>query len=202
MALWYYVPSTSRLSLADLESSSIGSEREDVGGACGVSNSDDVIAKSSDDDPKSCDQLTKADQSNFGSSDTVTVMDQSCTRNESCDPPSKSHDVTNQSHDIFDQSNSFDEFIKQFSPISTDDITLRSHDPAQKSCDPTEDITQKSHDQTDDITGRSHDLIRHLVLERVVQEGEGGGRGPLEVVLRLLDQRKMTERLVYLRDEW
>ncbi|CAI8031827.1 hypothetical protein GBAR_LOCUS18037 [Geodia barretti] len=174
-----------RLSLADLEGASVC----DNSGAV-VSDSEineTCVAKSCDATKESAD-LQPTD---FSFSLFDDVLDQS-----SCDVPSKPHDFTTRSHDLFDQSHdSFDELLRQASnsslrnPNDTNEVTT----------------SDSSLGLRNDITRGSHDLSRHLVLEVVVQEwdgGGGGGRARPELMLRLLDQSTLKESVVHLRDEW
>ncbi|CAI8031826.1 hypothetical protein GBAR_LOCUS18037 [Geodia barretti] len=173
-----------RLSLADLEGASVC----DNSGAV-VSDSEineTCVAKSCDATKESAD-LQPTD---FSFSLFDDVLDQS-----SCDVPSKPHDFTTRSHDLFDQSHdSFDELLRQASnsslrnPNDTNEVTT----------------SDSSLGLRNDITRGSHDLSRHLVLEVVVQEwdgGGGGGRARPELMLRLLDQSTLKESVVHLRDE-
>ena len=179
------------MSLADLERAPVAMGT--VGGAGVGTPANDVIARSCDDDVtnKSHDeeeQLNRKANFSFSDCDLPNILDQSPVLNESHGQHRKLHDM---SHDLFDQSHdSFDEILKH--AHDTHNISVKSND----------DITARSHDLNDDITAMSRDLNRHLVLERAVQEREEGGRTRPEVLLRLLDQRCMRERVVHLRDEW
>ena len=193
-AVPYSIPCSSRrLSLADLERAPVAMAT--VGGAGVGSVANDVIARMSDDvTNKSHDeerQLSRKSNFSFTDCDIPNILDQSHVFNESLDQSRKSHDPINMSHDLFDQSHdSFDEIFKHTQ--AAHNISARSND----------DITTRSHDLNDDITAMSHDLTRHLVLERAVQEREEGERARPEVLLRLLDQGCMRERVVHLKDEW
>ena len=189
-----YIAFFHRLSLADLETAPVALGT--VGGARVGSLANDVTAGARDVTDKSHDERLLSEKSNFSFSDhdMSNIFDQSLVFNKSHDQCSKSHDPINMSHDLFDQSHdSFDELLKH--APTTDDITAGAHDL-------NDDIAAGSHALNDDITTMSHDLTRHLVLERAVQEREEGGRARPEVLLRLLDQGCMQERVVYLRDEW
>ena len=113
--------------------------------------------------------------------------------NISHDPSAGSHDVVSTSCDIMLTSHNE---TKSHAPL------FQPHDHINTS----HVITNESHDPT----CQSRDLTRYLVLETALQEctedsgalSEGGGRRKPEVLLRLLDEHSLTERLVYLRDEW
>ena len=168
-------------------------------GMSGESTSDDVVTKSCDVTTCKSVDLTESpkpslDPTNYSFSSHDQVFDESAA--SLCNTSSKSHDATTGSHDLFD---SFDELLQKAHVTNYDDLE-KVHDPKGDVTSGSHDIT-KSHDQTDDITGGSRDFTRHLVLEAVMQECDGG-RGREELVLRLLDQSSTTEREVYLRDEW
>ena len=114
-------------------------------------------------------------------------------------PSNLQHDVSTGSHDLFDQSHdSFDELIRH---VSSD--APESSRNTTETTEVTSNTTEGALGLSDDITRGSHDLSRHLVLEAVVQEWEGGGgRARPELMLRLLDQSTLKESVVYLRDEW
>ena len=189
-----------RLSLADLEGDAVSHGTSQTG-MSGESTSDDVVAKSCDVticksvDPTESSvrdnaQRPSLDPSNYSFSSLDDVFDESAA--SLCNTSSKSHDATDGSHDLFD---SFDELLQKAHVTNYDDLE-KEHDPKGDVTSGSHDITE-SHDQTDDVTGGSHDFTRHLVLEAVMQECDGG-RGREELVLRLQDQSSTCEREVYL----
>ena len=187
-----------RRSLADLEGDAVSHGTSQTG-MSGEATSDDVVAKSCNVTTCKSVDLTESskaslDPTNCSFSAHDDVFDESAA--SLCNTSSKSHDATTGSHDLFD---SFDELLQKANVTNYDDLE-KAHDPKGDVTSGSHDITV-SHDQTDDITGGSHDFTRHLVLEAVMQECDGG-RGREELVLRLQDQSSTTEREVYLRDEW